>query len=89
MVCKNPRDPPFAKALVFIDNFACLNQSINDSYLHHMSTIVSCCIFTTLLNKIPDMHYVKHKLVKNTLPSHTSNTTIPEYHPIVGEPRSK
>jgi hypothetical protein len=24
----------------------------------------------TLLHKRPDMHYVKHKLVKNTLPSH-------------------
>jgi azurin len=24
----------------------------------------------TLLHKSPDMHYVKHKLVKNTLPSH-------------------
>jgi hypothetical protein len=26
--------------------------------------------YITLLNKIPDMHYVYHKLVKNTLPSH-------------------
>jgi hypothetical protein len=25
---------------------------------------------STLLHKIPDMHYIKHKPVKNTLPSH-------------------
>jgi hypothetical protein len=25
---------------------------------------------TTFLHKCPEMHYVKHKIVKNTLPSH-------------------
>jgi hypothetical protein len=29
----------------------------------------------TLLHKSPDMHYVKHKLVKNTLPSHLVKQT--------------
>jgi hypothetical protein len=27
-------------------------------------------LYNTLLHKRPDMHYVKHKLVKTTLPSH-------------------
>jgi hypothetical protein len=33
--------------------------------------------------------YVKHKLVKSTLPLTTSSTTTPEYHPIAGKPGSK
>jgi hypothetical protein len=47
-------------------------------------------IYYTLLQKRPDMHYVKHKLVKNTRPSHHvkhDDTRVP--YPIVGEPRSK
>jgi hypothetical protein len=47
-------------------------------------------IISTLIHKSPDMHYVKHKLLENTRPSHhVKHATIPEYQPIEGEPRSK
>jgi hypothetical protein len=41
-----------------------------------LDTMLAACLLlicsrsTTLLHKIPDMHYVEHKLVKSTLPSH-------------------
>jgi hypothetical protein len=52
----------------------------------------------TLLHKIPDMHYVKHKLVKNMRPSHNvkhNDTQVPhkcsttQVYPSAVEPGSK
>jgi hypothetical protein len=53
--------------LVASTAFSC-NNLINRIHISVLPPITN--IYTLLLHKGPDMHCVKHKLVKNTLPSH-------------------